>query len=143
MTPVDHVMRPTLPWRENAHLTECGVKAENVTAITPDEFKKRIKEYGHQRTRMVTCWTCCDTAGRWCTWDEEPRRALGREIEWEAGSIHKRNRGSLLLDELLSIAELIEAHRDEFNNLVSQRQGRREWLAKKAAKADREGKEPS
>jgi hypothetical protein len=77
---------------------------------------------------MVTCMTCLNTARRWGTWEEDPRMALHREIEWEGyGRRGMRNdRGQRLKDELLAVAALIAAHREEFEQ-------RREWLKRKAA----------
>ena len=89
---------------------------------------------GRQRSAMITCMTCSETVRRWATWEADPRLALGREIEWEAGSAYWRarnDRGERLKDELLSIADLIEAHRGEFDALLAERAARRDWLAKK------------
>ncbi len=134
--PVDHILRPTLPWRETTEITECGFDASKVKTLTRPEFFDRLKELGKQRTAMMTCMTCSDTAGRWGTWDDDPRVAVQREIEWERGSAYWRartDRGHLLRDELLSIAALIEAHRAEFEETIDTNTKRREWLEKKAA----------
>jgi hypothetical protein len=80
--------------------------------------------------------TCAQTAGRYGTWEEDPRLALHREIEWERGGAHyfaREDRGQLLKDELLAVAALIEAHRDEFDASIKASEGRREWLARKEA----------
>jgi hypothetical protein len=85
---------------------------------------------------MLTCMTCADTASRWATWDNEPRQALQREIEWEGHGRYRwgRNeRGTRLRDELLAIAALIEAHREEFDAHIAATEERRAWLEKKAA----------
>lgn len=81
---------------------------------------------------MVTCMTCSDTAGRWGTWEDDPRKAIEREVQWEVrwGS---NDRGVRLRDELLSIAALVESHRDEFEAHITHAEQRREWVAKKAA----------
>lgn len=136
--PVDHILRPTLPWRK-AHevpVTECGFNAAKVTTLSREEYFRRVKDLGQQRAAMMTCMTCSQTAGRWGTWEDDPRLAMSREIEWERGSMYYRartDRGQLLRDELLAVAALIEAHRDEFEASVSEIEGRREWLEKKAA----------
>ena len=141
--PVDHIVRTPLPWRAEGAVTECGYDATKVPTITRDEFKARIKDLGQQRTAMLTCMTCSDTARRWGTWDDDPRLAVGREIEWERGSAYYRDskRGTQLRDELVAIAALIEAHRDEFDGSVTEIQQRREWQEKKAALA-RKPKQP-
>lgn len=131
--PVDHIERPHLPWRNAGHITECGYDASKVRTLTRKEFFQRGKELGQQRTAMLTCMTCSQTAQRWGTWDDDPRMALQREIEWEGVRWSRENRGQLLKDELFAIAALIEAHRDEFEAHVATTEQRREWLAKKDA----------
>jgi hypothetical protein len=130
--PVDHVLRPQLPWRNDAGITECGYDASKVKALTRAEFFERLKEFGQQRTAMLTCMTCSDTARRWGTWEDDPRKALEREIQWET-SWRRDDRGVRLRDELLAIAELVERHRDEFDACINLTEQRRSWNDKKAA----------
>lgn len=132
--PVDHILRPALPWRDQAIMTECGYDASKVSSITRGAYFKRKKDLGVQRAAMITCMTCSQTATRWQTWEQDPRKALGREIEWEARCGYLENRGQKLKDELTAIAALIEAHKDEFEGLVKQSEQRREWVAQKAAR---------
>lgn len=84
---------------------------------------------------MTTCMTCAQTAERHPTWDDDPRRAIEREVEWELRYNKYRDvaRGEQFKDELIAIASLIEAHREEFDKLVATNGQRREWLEKKAA----------
>lgn len=136
--PVDHIVRLRLPWRnaDEGEITECGYDASKVKTITRTEFLERIKDLGRQRTAILTCMTCSETVHRWReVWDDDPRTLLGREIEWERGGSYRRagDRGQRLKDELFAIAELIEAHREEFDAAIAATVGRREWLAKKAA----------
>lgn len=137
--PVDHILRPRLPWRpvNTAPITECGYDAAKVKTLTREEFKKRLADFGQQRTAVLTCMTCADAARRWGTWDDDPRLGMQREIEWERGSYYyshgREDRGRLLKDELLAIARLIDAYPDEFDEMVQTIQQRQEWLAKKAA----------
>jgi hypothetical protein len=140
--PVDHILRPRLPWRspEEAPITECGYDASKVKTLTREEFFKRFKDLGRQRCAMFTCMTCADTAARWGTWDDDPRVALQREIEWERGGYWGRgreDRGRRLRDELTAISALIESHRDEFLATITENDQRREWLEKKAAMSKR------
>src|SRR5215510_8447013 len=83
--PVDHIVRPQLPWRtaRDVAITECGYDASKVKAVTRVEYFARLKELGQQRTAILTCMTCSDTARRWGTWDDDARKALEREIDWE------------------------------------------------------------
>jgi hypothetical protein len=134
--PVDHILRPQLPWRSTEEaITECGYDAAKVKTLTRPEYFQRLQDMGQQRAALFTCMTCADTARRWGTWDDDPGRALDREITWECGGSYWRNRddrGFRLRDELLAVAALIDAHRDEFDALVSSNVQRREWRQKKA-----------
>lgn len=134
--PVDHILRPRLPWRsaDEAPITECGFDATKVTTLTREDFARRLKEMGQQRTALFTCMTCADTASRWGTWDDDPRLAMQREIEWERVGWRRQSdkRGERLKDELTAIADLIAAHRDEFDSALSEIGQRREWNQKKA-----------
>jgi hypothetical protein len=132
--PVDHILRPSLPWRTQSGITECGLNAGSVSTLTREAYFARLRDMGQQRTALLTCMTCGDTARRWVTWAEDPRRALEREIQWETAWRH-RNNGDLLHDELVAIAALIEAHREEFANSLRVTSQRRAWLEQKAALA--------
>lgn len=132
--PVDHIVRPQLPWRDDAGITECGLNASKVTTLTREQFLRRLKDMGQQRTAMLTCMTCSDTARRWGTWSDDPRQALAREIQWET-AWRRNDRGARLRDELLAIATLIEAHPDEFAARLTALEQRREWLERKSARA--------
>ena len=128
--PVDHILRPALPWRSAAAVTECGYDATKVKTISRAEFGQRVKDYGKQRAAMLTCMTCSQTAERYAAWDEDPREAIEREVNWE--SKWRTNRGHQLRDELLAIAALIGCHPDEFRQAIADIQSRREWLERKA-----------
>lgn len=132
--PVDHIQRPSLPWRNSPGITECGLDASKISTLTREQYFQRYKDLGQQRCAMLTCMTCGDTARKWGRWADDPRKALEREIDWEAGW-HRGDRGQQLRDELTAIASLIEAHSDEFAELVATIQRRRDWLEKKAALA--------
>lgn len=144
--PVDHILRPGLPWRRSdaGAITECGYDASKVKTLTRAEFFQRIKDFGQQRTAMLTCMTCSDTARRWGTWDDDPRLAMQREIEWERGGAYysraRDDRGQRLKDELIAINALIEAHRKEFETTITTNEQRREWLEKKVARETRKNR---
>lgn len=134
--PVDHILRPSLPWRQSAAITECGFDASKVKALTREEYAQRLKDMGQQRAAMVTCMTCGNTASRYLTWEQDPRNALEREIVWEgSGRYAHKDRGVRLRDELYAIAALIAAHQEEFEASVTATEQRRDWLEKKAAMA--------
>ena len=129
--PVDHIERPRLPWRpENeTALTECGFEAVKVKTLTRSEFSRRLKEYGEQRTAILTCMTCMQTAQRWQDWDTDPRQAIEREVIWEGR--FGDNRGHQLRDELRAIALMIKTYPAEFKELVHQVSGTVDFLAEK------------
>lgn len=118
--PVDHIERPTLPWRTGQTLTECGLGAVHVRTMTRTDYSRRLKEWGQQRTAITTCVTCYNTARRHGTWEEDPRQAVEREIAWEGNGRWSHNeRGTQFRDELKAIAILIERHKDEFTELCA------------------------
>lgn len=139
--PVDHILRPQLPWRSDAGITECGYDASKVPTLTREAYFARLKEFGQQRSAMVTCMTCSDTARRRGAWDDDPRQAMEREIEWEI-RWRQKDHGVRLRDELLAIADLIAAHREEFDAHVSNTEQRRAWNEQKAAKVKRVAFQP-
>lgn len=106
-----------------------------VPAVSREEFLRRLKEEGEYRATLSTCVTCLHTAKRWPTWQEEPRLALQREIEWERPSqFHNDRRGHRLRDELLAIEALIVRHGEEFQALVDQFARRQDWIERKTRK---------
>lgn len=134
--PVDHVLRPQLPWRStDAAITECGYDASKVKTISRVELGERFKEMGEQRTAILTCMTCVETARRWGGWDKDPREAMEREITWEARGRYSRDNDGPRTDlfyELLAIAELVEQHRAEFDETIARTKGLSAWAATKA-----------
>lgn len=130
--PVDHILRPQLPWRDGSGITECGLDASKISTLTREQFFDRLTEMGQQRCSLFTCMTCADTARRWGRWEDDPRKALEREITWELRYRRERE-PSQLLDELTAIAALIAAHPEQFERLVTEHKQRREWLIKKDA----------
>lgn len=133
--PVDHILRPQLPWRDEQPMTECGYDSAKVPTLTREQYTARLRDLGQQRAAMLTCMTCANTFQRWSHWEGDPRKALGREIEWETGGgmYRPRNdRGYRLHDELLAIADLVAAHPGEFALSVAAIEQRRSWLEKKA-----------
>lgn len=125
--PVDHILRPQLPWRDQPGITECGLDASKISTLSREEYFDRLKDMGQQRCSLFTCMTCADTARRWGPWDDDPRKAIEREIAWETG-YRRGPKEFLLRDELTAIAALIETHSEEFARLVEDHKQRREWL---------------
>lgn len=112
--PLDHVRRPDLPWRDGQR-TECGRPAADfVSVISRDELMRRIKTDGMRRTAFTVCMTCMETSERWKTWVEDPVDVLSREF-------YSGRRDERLRDELLAIAALIEANREQFDEFMAGR----------------------
>lgn len=139
--PLDHILRPPLPWRADIKITECGHDGTIGSALTREGFFERLKDYGKARTAMTTCMTCMQTSHRWPTWAEDPRTALMREIVWEAadhwsgiGTLSHEPHGHQLKDDLLAIEILISTHYDEFRKLLRIIAARNEWRELKARK---------
>ena len=126
--PVDHILRPRLPWRNaDADMTECWLNAAKVATLSREAHSLRIRDLGQQRAAMITCMTCADTSKRWKPWEESPLQAIERETSWEQRRGWGEPRGYRLYTELLAIVELIEAHREEFDGIVAKISGQREW----------------
>jgi hypothetical protein len=115
---LDHVERPTLPWRTAQRRTECGLDPEKHQTISRDELAAKAKRLGRERTYMTTCVTCLHTAQRHPSWDENPVACLAREIQTTAGWGRRRGEPTFRY-EVLAIAQLIDEHRDEFDELVA------------------------
>lgn len=108
----DHVQRPDLPWRDGQR-TECGKPTNDVrSVISRAQLQQRIKTDGITRAAYITCVTCLQTASRWKDWAGDPLDVLGREF-------YGGNRDPRLGPELLALAALVEAHRDEFDGYLT------------------------
>ena len=107
---LDHVLRPRLPWRQE-DLTECGRDPANLPTITRDDLINRVRKLGQQRTVFTVCMTCWHRSAYSKPWADEPEAVLEREIQ--------RRKPQRLRHELTAITLLIDAHRDEFNELLN------------------------
>jgi hypothetical protein len=125
--PLDHVIRSRPPWRRGGDLTECGKPVEGRPVISRDEFLAKLRSQGKQRSSLTTCMTCWNTASRHPSWDENPVASLVREarqFEWARFETRPAMQGPTaksvsFRDELLAIAALVEAHPDEFDELLT------------------------
>ncbi len=118
--PLSHISRSPLPWRDPAdNDTECGKSvAEFARVITWDEAIQMVKGLGRQRAAMFICMTCAETTHRWghrdpagqLTFDENPTERLGREFGKRREQTDR---------ELRAMAELVQRHRQEFDDLLS------------------------
>lgn len=129
----DHVIRARLPWRTD-DLTECGRPVEDVgSTITREQLRWRLKQYGQQRTAFTVCMTCWGVARSEDVWETNPTGMISRDMRRGRGAIvyydYQRPVDGVpqqptgphvdrLSVELHAIAEMIAAHRDEFDQRV-------------------------
>ena len=112
---LEHVKRGHPPWRAAPGLTECGRDASAYPVLDRDEFLAKIAEQGEQRAAMSTCMSCWHTVRQHSTWAISPQAVMSRECKQLFGM-----RPDALVDsELRAIALLIEAHRSEFDELLT------------------------
>ena len=111
MDPVSHIRRPDLPWRQ-LDLTECGRRVDDYASdrvLTFDEAQQLANELGKQRFAMLTCMTCINRASR------------GESVLDVLNRFANRREGREVVDrDLEAIALLVDAHRDQFDELVTQ-----------------------
>lgn len=116
---LQHIIRPMIPWREGEPgLTECGRAQTDVAQwITLEEFIIKVRREGQQRSAMTTCMTCWSRAAVGARvqedWGHRPSAVIEREI------LRSGQPESRLDTELRAIALLIQAHREEFDSLIS------------------------
>jgi hypothetical protein len=119
--PLEHVIRSLPPWRRCPDMTECGKPAAGRPVITRDQFLAKVRAQGKQRSSLTTCMTCWNAAARHPSWDENPVDSLLREsaqFRWSRYGAPGAKEVSFR-DELIALAALVEAHRDEFDELLT------------------------
>lgn len=128
LIPRDHIRRLDLPWRELG-LTECGRPLDDVGQwITRDQIVARVKQDGIQRAAYSTCMTCLETVQRWPSWGQNPAQFLIRQLG------HYGRPDEQMATDLRAIALLIEAHKEEFAELVAGLQSTVDLDARRRAK---------
>lgn len=116
--PVTHIEQPSLPWRDDEHLTECRLDATKYPTVSRDEAIRQFRDLGRTRFVMITCITCFTTMERYgrSTWEDDPVALMNRHTNIFRQSDKSSDR---LRAELRAIGMLIEAHRDEFATTVA------------------------
>lgn len=135
-----HIPRPVVPWRSE-HLTVCGLDldgreqvsrqevAATLAAVVypPDvvwETKTELRLAALAEARI--CWTCTEKASHFRPWDRDPvgvvRIEADRGVNWFHGNGTVPREQSPLELELRVIADLIAAHRGEFDDLIERYQ---------------------
>lgn len=122
--PLTHIARPPLPWRDSG-LTICGRAVTEYAegrVIQLTEAFAVAKRLGQQRFAMTHCMTCTNMASTiWTTWEVDPVARMSRELvspgrmPWNGP-----DQGQMPVQqaELRAIADLILAHREEFDERV-------------------------
>ncbi len=126
--PLQHIVRPKLPWRcDEAAKTECGRKPD-AHAISRDEAVAKVKKQGKTRAALTTCMTCWETAARHPDWDQAPSMVIKRYIKnrwwsgWGNSYRYDPEDETVKLDaELRAVWDLIQAHPEEFEELLFRR----------------------
>jgi hypothetical protein len=142
--PVDHILRAALPWRVNAHLTECGKPADELAGrlVTRDEAAARINRIGQKRAAFTLCMTCAETSDRHHRFApvdavavlaretgglQHAREPLGPSSYGESDrwSARYRRAGEMWAErqrvnaECEALAALVDAHREEFEAFLA------------------------
>lgn len=145
--PRDHVIREALPWRDE-QLTECGRPIVDVaSAITVEQLRKRVKQYGQQRTAFTVCMTCYNHLHE--SWETNPAAVIRMEAHRSGQPLRSDRLHSAyapitstpidhqLVHELHAAAKLIAAHRDEFDQHVAEAKAGEEWRLRLARRKAR------
>ena len=127
--PLEHVARVLIPWSTRPGLTECGRKLNDVAAVIDlPAFVAKYNRLGKTRMAMTTCMTC------WARlqygshyWEKHPAEVLNRDL----GRYEER---AVITAELLALAALVEAHRQEYDDLVAGLQDTGDLAARRAQK---------
>jgi hypothetical protein len=114
--PLKHIYRPLLPW-QTVPLTECGrVASEVEECMTRPETKTLLNKIGRTRLHFVCCVTCVNRANYQVdSWEDDPAGVMSRHCD--RGS--RRDPNSAISIELRALALLVEAHREEFDQAVT------------------------
>lgn len=112
-TPLPHVRRSGLPWRD-ADRTECGQPLWTIAAehlLDRAQALNVVRDQGIETARQTLCWPCVDSTVRTPEWDADPVRALLRELTGSGGPPQD------LAADLRALAALVDRHGDEFEAL--------------------------
>jgi hypothetical protein len=118
--PPRHLERYAPPWAA-LRRTICGRPLDDVSAwLSFDEGKALIEKLGQQRARLVLCQTCLNQQRAISTaraWDQNPAQVVQ---DWTGRGVWPGSPGfDEMRAELLSLARLVDAHRDEYDALVN------------------------
>lgn len=133
--PLEHVARPLIPWSTRPGLTECGRKVNDVAAVIDlDTFRVKLNRQGKTRAAMTTCMTCWTRLQYGAhSWEKHPVETLDRDL----GRYDER---AVIAVELRALAALVEAHRDEYDDLIRGLQDTGDLAQRRRAKRGASGR---
>jgi hypothetical protein len=115
-----HILRDCPPWRDPAtRRTECGRQGPDMATVELTEAARLVQAVGKTRAKEQLCITCFETAGNWPRWQEDPAAVVARECGAHGGRFGFSGKAEDFSHELRAIAALIQAHREEFDELVT------------------------
>jgi hypothetical protein len=117
--PPRHLERFAPPW-STTRLTICGRPLDDVAAwVSFDEGRKLVVKIGQTRAALIFCQTCVNRqhmVDRPEAWEKNPARIVHDYTRhtWREDAAAEHIRA-----ELLSLAKLADAHRDEYDAMVA------------------------
>lgn len=132
--PLEHVARALVPWSTRTGLTECGRAIVDVAAVIDlQAFAAKLRTQGKTRAAMTTCMTCWNRLQyRAGSWDRHPIDVLSRDL----GRYDERE---VIIVELRALAALVDAHRQEYDDLVHGLQDTTDLATRRRAKGTGRG----
>jgi hypothetical protein len=126
------VARARLPWSTRTGLTECGRKVVDVAAvISVEKFATKLAAQGKTRAAMTTCMTCWSRLQyRAGSWEKYPIEITRRDLE-------RYDEKERITVELRALEALVEAHRQEYEDLVTGLQDTTDLAERRRAKKGR------
>jgi hypothetical protein len=111
--PLEHVARAMLPWSTRTGLTECGRVVTDVAAVIDNQaFMAKFRKQGKTRAAMTTCMNCWSRLEyRAGSWEKAPLEIARRDLD-------RYNEKERIVLELRALAALVDAHRQEYLDLV-------------------------
>ena len=130
--PLEHVARPVVPWSTRTGLTECGRKISDVAAVIDlPTFVVKFNKLGKTRMAMTTCMTCWNRLQYGAhVWEKNPVGVLIRDLE-------RHDEKAVIAVEVRALAALVDAHRQEYDDLITGLQDTTDLAARRAKRTSR------
>lgn len=120
--PLRHLRRVAPPWAAQAQ-TACGRALSDVALwLEFEEAKALVAKVGQKRAQFLFCQTCLSHRPKAAAspyWEREPARITA---DWASRAAWRDSAGAdRVALELHALSDLVEAHRDEYDLLVTSR----------------------